>query len=518
MQKVQATLPIGSIIGERYQIESLLGKGGFGAVYLVRDLRVRQNVFALKEVINPDQRERRHFTFEADVLKRTDHPSLPRVYRAFDDPARGRAYMLMDYIEGPNLEKLRRQQPGQRFSLSEVLALTGPIIEAVTYLHAQQPPIIHRDIKPSNIIAPDSGTRTMLVDFGIAKEVDQEGTTTVIRHATPGYGAPEQYGTGTDTRTDIYGIGATLYTLLTGTIPVDAFFRMTQQMGKHIDPLPPVKQLVPSIPEHISVAIERALSLEKNERFASAEDCWQALQTDTQAPLSVMPLSSALLQTSPITSFNPVQHPAPERIPTPSRPRSRWIAMALLLLLALGIGFAAALFSLPRLRGQQALSPTPLPTIVVTHTVHATPARSPQPAPTATPTAMPTVQPTATPQSTVPTLSSTYTGELHDKNGNIDTTLSLQEITQNGQNIQGNFRVNQPLNGNGPFTGTINSNASLQFIVHSSDPGAAAPLFFSGQIQQNGRISGQYCSLDATGHCNANVGGYGTWSVQSNGS
>src|SRR5581483_11463918 len=95
MQEMQTTLPVGSIVGDRYQIEALLGRGGFGAVYLVRDLRVRQNVFALKEIIDPDRRERRHFTLEAELLKRADHPSLPRVYRIFDDSTQNRAYLLM---------------------------------------------------------------------------------------------------------------------------------------------------------------------------------------------------------------------------------------------------------------------------------------------------------------------------------------------------------------------------------------------------------------------------------------
>lgn len=80
--------------------------------------------------------------------------------------------------------------------------------------------------------------------------------------------------------------------------------------------------------------------------------------------------------------------------------------------------------------------------------------------------------------------------------------------------IAGDFRVDAPPNGNGPFTGTVNTDFAIQFTVHSYDPGAHAPLFFSGQIQKNGAMSGQYCSLDATNQCNPAVGGYGTWSVQ----
>jgi len=111
MQDIQMTLPIGTILRDRYIVEELLGKGGYGAVYLVRDVRVRQNQFALKELIDSSKLEREHFTFEGEVLKRVDHPALPRIYRVFDDDKSGRAYILMDYIEGSNLEVLRQRQP-----------------------------------------------------------------------------------------------------------------------------------------------------------------------------------------------------------------------------------------------------------------------------------------------------------------------------------------------------------------------------------------------------------------------
>ena len=109
MQEVQSILPVGSVIRERYVVESVLGKGGFGVVYRVSDLRVKGNQYALKEVIESHGKDRtrkdkNHFTFEGDVLKRLDHRALPRVYRAFDDDAHERSYILMDFVDGPNLD------------------------------------------------------------------------------------------------------------------------------------------------------------------------------------------------------------------------------------------------------------------------------------------------------------------------------------------------------------------------------------------------------------------------------
>ena len=138
MQEVQTTLPMGSILRERYVVEGLLGKGGFGAVYLVKDVRVQGNLYALKEAINPQRRDRERFIFEGELLKHLDHRSLPRVYRVFEDDIHHRAYMLMDFIEGPNLEVLRKIQPGKHFSLPQVLKILAPIVDAVNYLHHQE--------------------------------------------------------------------------------------------------------------------------------------------------------------------------------------------------------------------------------------------------------------------------------------------------------------------------------------------------------------------------------------------
>src|SRR6266571_3009305 len=278
-QQQQILLPKGVSIrgpaGDHYMVEGLLGRGRIGVVYLVRDRRIKNNLFALKEVIDPNKRDRERFVFEGDILKRLNHRALPRVYRVFEHNKLKRVYMLMDYVEGKNLETLRQEQPEQRFSLPLVLTLMAPIVDALIYLHRQDPPIVHRDIKPANIIVPIGGGEAVLVDFGYAKEYVAGDATTILTHRSPGYAALEQYGGGTSPRTDIYGLGATLYTLLTGTVPTDAITRITASKG--IDPLEPAHLVVPDVPWAVAIAIERAMSISSTDRFATVAEFWQEL-------------------------------------------------------------------------------------------------------------------------------------------------------------------------------------------------------------------------------------------------
>ena len=115
----------------------------------------------------------------------------------------------------------------------------------------------------------------MLVDFGLAKQYLTDGTTVLIRRGTPGYAAPEQYSSGTNPRTDIYALGATLYTLLTGTIPPDAISRIIKPKGT--DPLKHAHLLAPTVPEPVSNAIERAMSINPTRRFPTLAEFWWAL-------------------------------------------------------------------------------------------------------------------------------------------------------------------------------------------------------------------------------------------------
>src|SRR6266849_5821947 len=189
MLQEQVTLPVGATVqvqsasGGIYCVEDLLGKGGFGAIYLVSEQRNRQRLFALKEVIGPNRQDRRRLQFESRVLKRLNHQALPRVYRLFEEESLRRVYLLMEYIRGKDLEILRQEQSGERFPLEMLLAILTPIVDALVYLHHQEPPILHRDVKPANIIVPpDSGGIATLVDFGTAKEYLPENTTTIFRY------------------------------------------------------------------------------------------------------------------------------------------------------------------------------------------------------------------------------------------------------------------------------------------------------------------------------------------------
>jgi serine/threonine protein kinase len=204
------------------------------------------------------------------------------VSHLFED--NNQTYMLMEYIDGFNLEKLRKQQAEDRFTLSEVLALLAPIVDAVSYLHRQPIPVLHRDIKPANIVQKENG-KTVLVDFGIAKEYHPDTTTTAIRHCSAGYSAPEQYsGVGTDPRSDVYSLGATCYTLLTGTVPMDALQRTTTFVTKGKDPQPTLNELVPALSIPVTHVLQRAIAISAERRYATVAEFWQALNNAATLP------------------------------------------------------------------------------------------------------------------------------------------------------------------------------------------------------------------------------------------
>ncbi len=266
-----------SILRGRYEIVRLVGQGGMGAVYRANDLRLDGRVCAIKEILPSlliDQRGPgvdlgqtiEQFYQEASVLARLDHPNLPKVSDYFS--VDGREYLVMDFIEGRDLQEIVNEMLRQQKRLSEaqVLLWAAQLLDALEYLHSQDPPVLHRDVKPGNIkITPEN--RLKLVDFGLVKilQPDDARTVTVVQgRGTVAYTPLEQYGgdTGhTDVRTDIYSVGATLYHLLAGTPPQDAKERFLKS-----GLLDPLRQLNPDISTRTERAVFLALAMHPDER------------------------------------------------------------------------------------------------------------------------------------------------------------------------------------------------------------------------------------------------------------
>lgn len=259
----------GIILSNRYRIVSILGQGGMGAVYRAEDETLGITV-AVKENLFLTDEYSRQFQRETNILAGLRHPSLPRVIDYIAIPGQGQ-YLIMDYIDGEDLRQ--RIERLKILPEQEVLLIGVAICDALMHLHSRVPAIIHRDIKPGNIKITPQG-HIALVDFGLAKVmVASQQTTTGARAMTPGYSPPEQYGTApTDARTDIYSLGATLYACLTGTIPEDALARAT---GK-ID-LTPIREMTPQVSRRAANTIEKALEIDPEDRYQTAEEFKQAL-------------------------------------------------------------------------------------------------------------------------------------------------------------------------------------------------------------------------------------------------
>ncbi len=261
----------GQVFNNRYKIISTLGEGGFGAVYKVWDDNL-QRFCAIKENLQVSIEFQKQFRREAIMLANLNHPNLVRVTDYFFISDQGQ-YLVMDYVEGDNLETILTNNKGPLPS-EQALAWIRQVCDALIYIHNQNPPIIHRDVKPANIRITPQGN-AMLVDFGLAKSFDVGAKTTMgARGLTPHFAAPEQYGTGgTDAQSDIYSLGVTLYCMLTYRVPPDS----VEIMVGNANPPPPAKAINSNIPDAISDAIQCAMQIRRTDRYKSTGDFKTAL-------------------------------------------------------------------------------------------------------------------------------------------------------------------------------------------------------------------------------------------------
>jgi len=275
----------GTVLQNRYRVERQIGEGGMGAVYVATDERFGSTV-ALKETFFDDPSLRKAFEREARLLNRLRHTALPRVSDHFaEDEGQ---FLVMEYIPGEDLSDMLKAR-GAAFPVPDVLAWADQLLDALEYLHAQEPPVIHRDIKPQNIkLLPRN--QVVLLDFGLAKGTPLQ-TRVTATGSVFGYSfnyAPieQMQGAGTDPRSDLYSLSATLYHLLTATTPPDALTRATAVLNGETDPLKPASDVNARVPAEVAQVLARAMSQSAARRFRAAEEMRAALRQAGQKIIS----------------------------------------------------------------------------------------------------------------------------------------------------------------------------------------------------------------------------------------
>lgn len=288
----EGILPKGAILQDRYEILKVRGLGGMGAVYQARDLRFTgvARLCAVKEMTcsTPDPQVRRlaneTFRREANILAQLTHAAIPQIFDYFSEGIR--SYMVMEYIDGEDLETLMGDTQ-DLLAPERVVDWAIQICDVLSHLHSQDPPIIFRDLKPSNIMLRPPN-HIILIDFGIARvfEAGQKGTMI----GTEGYSPPEQYRGIANPQGDIYALGATLHHLLTRRDPrLEPPFTFQEE---------PVRLLNPAVSEQLDAIIMKALEYEPEKRHASAEEMKTALisclrKDDSSKTLGSVPVVSA---------------------------------------------------------------------------------------------------------------------------------------------------------------------------------------------------------------------------------
>ena len=276
---------------EEFEIEEVLGAGGFGVTYLARDLSPLAAWRAVKEYLPRDWGTRRgdgtigprtganaedygwgleRFLEEARILSRFKHPNIVHVYQVFE--ARGTAYMVTEYVEGRTLSaEVKEGGPLSEPRVREVLAA---LTDGLSAVHASG--LLHRDIKPANVMVREDGT-PVLIDFGAARQAMGRHSRSVTALLTPGYAPIEQYSARGNQGpwTDIYALGALAYFALGGGVPEDATERVPE------DRLPSLSAAAPGrVSGELASAVDAALAVDRRDRPQSLA-AWSALLAES---------------------------------------------------------------------------------------------------------------------------------------------------------------------------------------------------------------------------------------------
>lgn len=272
----------GTLLNRRYEILRKIGGGGMGAVYLATDSNLGGVERAVKEMVQSSIDEEQQtkaiedFKRESTILSTLDHASIPTIYDYFYDETLERFYLVMKYISGGDLAGRLRATPGGRMEERQVAEWAVQIADVLAYLHNLPTTIVYRDLKPSNVMIDGKSGRIMLIDFGIARSVNQEekGVTAV---GTMGYAPPELFSGQVEPRSDIYSLGSTMFHLLTGADPQNNPLLIFDFQKN-----PRPRQINPQLSDQMERILMRSVEYNADGRFASAVEMREALSGHLQ--------------------------------------------------------------------------------------------------------------------------------------------------------------------------------------------------------------------------------------------
>lgn len=262
---------IGTVLDGKYEILKQIGKGGMSVVYLAMDKHLNKQ-WAVKEIkkVSGGKNEMvavNSLIAEANLMKRLDHPALPRIVDIIEKG--NTLYVIMDYIEGESLDKVLKEYGAQ--PEETVINWAVCLCDTLGYLHSQKPPIIYRDMKPANVMLKPEGN-LKVIDFGIAREYKEKNLSDTTVLGTNGYAAPEQYGSRqTDARSDIYALGMTMHHLLTGVDPRPADYMYAS-----------VRKWNAELSEGIEFIVDKCTALDPEERYQNCDELMYDLQHPEQ--------------------------------------------------------------------------------------------------------------------------------------------------------------------------------------------------------------------------------------------
>ncbi|MCD8329373.1 MAG: serine/threonine protein kinase [Lachnospiraceae bacterium] len=259
-------LEIGSVVDGKYKILNQIGRGGMSIVYLAINEKANK-LWAIKEMRRDGARDyeavKQGLIAETDLLKKLRHESLPSIVDVIEEE--DTFLVVMDYIEGKPLSTILAESGAQ--PQEEAVEWAKQLCDVLGYLHARNPPLIYRDMKPSNVMLRPDG-RVILIDFGAVREFSGCRTEDTQCLGTRGYAAPEQYGGQGETtvRTDIYGLGATLYHLVTGQNPGEPPYEMV-----------PIRSIHPALSSGLEEILRKSTRPDPDERYQSCAELRFAL-------------------------------------------------------------------------------------------------------------------------------------------------------------------------------------------------------------------------------------------------